>query len=49
MGKKYLFAVVDVKLEGESLVLTDKTEGGSEFLPEDITLLKRPDEATLLG
>ncbi|KAF6661637.1 hypothetical protein HFD92_18310 [Pantoea sp. EKM101V] len=49
MGKKYLFAVVDVKLEGENLVLTDKTEGGSEFLPEDITLLKRPDEATLLG
>lgn len=46
MGKKYLFAVVDVKLEGESLVLTDKTEGGSEFLPKEITLLKRSDEAS---
>lgn len=45
MGKKYLFAVVDVKLEGENLVLTDKTEGGSEFIPKEIILLKRSDEA----
>lgn len=44
-GKKYLFGVVNISLEDGHLVLTDKTPGGSELIPNKTTLTKREDAA----
>lgn len=44
-GEKYLFAVVKLKIEDDQMVMTNITEGGSEFVPEKVILLKRSDAA----
>lgn len=44
-GKKVYLARVRLKMDGDNIVLTDVTEGGSPFIPKKTVLLRRSDQA----